>query len=173
MLPEGLQAPHCDQSSFYPARAATTSCVPAVFQERISRPAIFSLVILVATLACNFPGQEVDDAGGRTTSLAQTAAAILTETSSAPESESVSTPVIAATSPPDTSTPVPASTASSTLALTNTPVIGPTFTATLAPASTVCNLDSDFVEDNTVPDGTEFDANTAFTKIWRLLNSGN
>ncbi len=142
-----------------------------MYKERISRPAIFSLVILVATLACNFPGQEVDDADERATSLAQTAAALLTETSLAPES--VSTPAIAATSPPDTSTPAPAPTTSPTAADTNTPVAGPTFTATLVPSSTICDLDSDFVGDITVPDGTKFDANTAFTKTWLLRNSGN
>ncbi len=144
-----------------------------MYQERVSRPTIFALVVLVATLACNLPGQGVDDAGGRATSLPQTAAAILTETNPPPESESVSTLAIAATSPPDTSTAAPVATSSSTAAVTNTPIIGPTFTSTVAPSSTTCNLDSDFLEDITVPDGTEFDANTAFTKTWRLRNSGN
>ena len=129
--------------------------------------------LIFTALACNLPGLGEDDAGGRATSLAQTAAAILTETNPAPESESVSTPAVAATSPPDAGTPALISTTSPAAAATNTPVVGPTFTATAAPSSTVCDLDSDFVEDITVPDGTEFDPNTAFTKTWRLLNSGN
>jgi len=96
-----------------------------------------------------------------------------------------------------TQTPVPATqtltslppTSTNTTTLAPTP-LPPTPTATLVPptatatatgtlvpatrtATLVPCLSAQFVTDVTIPDGTVFDPNTAFTKTWRLKNSGS
>lgn len=77
------------------------------------------------------------------------------------------TPIAEATTapPPAVETPTP----------TATPQEQPTATETpppLSPTPTVCGYGASFVADVTVPDGTEFAPGAAFTKTWRLRNSG-
>jgi len=93
----------------------------------------------------------------RATGLAQTAAALLTSTAAA----SV-TPITPTVPPTPTDTPVPTETP---VPVTRTPV--PTITATPC-----ANNDADFVSDVTIPDGSQEKAGAAFTKTWRLKNSG-
>lgn len=127
--------------------------------------AIAALALAGAAIACNFPGRATEDPGGRATSLAETAAAILTQTGSAPSApQATSAPAELVSPPTNAPLPVPAA--------TDTPVVGPTSTIVPSPAPTLCEDDSDFVEDVTVPDGTEFGPATAFTKTWRIKNSG-
>lgn len=68
------------------------------------------------------------------------------------------------------------STATPQTLVTNTPTLSPTVTpqptATTAPTSTACTNDLDFVEDVTIPDGSEVEAAAAFVKTWRVRNSG-
>ena len=74
-----------------------------------------------------------------------------------------------------TSSPAPTSTPTPTLTATSTP----TETSTLIPTSipnVALNIPCDqaaFVEDLTIPDGTQISAGNAFTKIWRLENIGS
>lgn len=42
----------------------------------------------------------------------------------------------------------------------------------VTPSATVCNFDSAYVADLTIPDGTEVQIGTAFTKTWQIKNSG-
>jgi hypothetical protein len=51
------------------------------------------------------------------------------------------------------------------------PTVGPTETATALPP-TVCTDNSVFVADVTIPDGTVVNPGQAFTKVWRVRNSG-
>ncbi len=73
--------------------------------------------------------------------------------------------------PTETSTPTP----------TETPTLTPTPTATETPEPSpteeppteeVCYDEATFIEDVTIPDGTELEPDTPFTKTWRLLNAG-
>jgi len=62
--------------------------------------------------------------------------------------------------------------------LTATPLSSatPTPTATLSPgitpSPTVCTYNARFLDDITVPDGTEFESGAAFDKTWRMDNTG-
>jgi len=72
-----------------------------------------------------------------------------------------------------TSTPLP--TSSPTIAPSPTWTPSPTLAATGTPtstASTECKPTARFISDVTVPDNTRFDQGTAFTKTWRVKNSG-
>lgn len=103
------------------------------------------------------------------TALAQTVVAELTSVAGTPTLTPTRTPTITLTpgdlpsaTPTETGTPTP----------TITPL--PTFTA-LAPTSTSttpCNAAS-LVADVTISEGTTFNPNVAFTKIWRVQNAGN
>ncbi|MBI3763682.1 MAG: hypothetical protein HY260_17705 [Chloroflexi bacterium] len=75
------------------------------------------------------------------------------------------TPTEAPTSTPAPTDTVPASTPTPLLGVTVTPPVTPT-----APRN--CHDDAKFVQDITVPDATEFDAGQAFTKTWRVENTG-
>jgi len=55
-------------------------------------------------------------------------------------------------------------------AITPTPTTAPS--PTPPPTATVCNYDAAFVSDVTIPDGTQIVAGAAFTKTWRMSNSG-
>ncbi|GEM_PF-5347540 len=80
------------------------------------------------------------------------------------------------------STPTPTPTATSEVALGITPsptlagaVTAPpvsTPTSSLPPTPTQCTYDATFIDDVTIPDGTEIPAGQAFTKTWRLINDG-
>jgi len=88
----------------------------------------------------------------------------------APETASPAATLAPTVTPLRTSTPLPSS----------TPIVAPTPTwtpaPTLAPATTApANLDclkAAFVTDVTVPDNTRYDQGAAFTKTWRVKNSG-
>ena len=119
---------------------------------------VITFSLSFALLACNnagTPGLSVSD---RATSLAQTAAALLTSTAVA----SI-TPVTATQPPTATTTPAPTA--------TETPVPATSLpTPTITP--TPCPNDSDFVSDISIPDGKQEAAGAAFTKTWRLKNNG-
>jgi hypothetical protein len=116
---------------------------------------ITTIVILVLS-ACNLPSNKppTEDSNAISTNAALTVQALLNQ----------STPFSTPTLPP--------------AAATNTAVPPPTLsipTSTLAPvasATQTCDL-AQFIKDVTVPDGTNFNANDAFTKTWRLKNAGS
>jgi hypothetical protein len=124
------------------------------------------LAILIASLACATSSTPPPDTSSRATSLAQTAAALLTSTAQA----SI-TPVTATLPPTNTALPP---TATATVPPTVAPIT-PESSATPTSAAPPCTGedDSDFVADVNVPDGTHFAAGTAFNKTWRLRNSGD
>lgn len=64
----------------------------------------------------------------------------------------------------------PTSTSTSTLAPQSTAIPNPT---TSAPVSSTCTDSAAFIADVTVPDGSVFGSNTAFTKTWRIKNTGS
>ena len=73
--------------------------------------------------------------------------------------------------PTETPTPTP----------TETPTLTPTPTATETPEPSpteeppteeACYDEATFIDDITIPDGTELEPDTPFTKTWRLLNAG-
>ena len=115
------------------------------------------IALLIGAMACNLPGAATPapDNGpdAAFTFAAQTVEAELTRVALAQPT----TPVPAATV---TATPQPTATASLTPALspTSTPI--------------PCNAVS-FVQDVTIPDGTSIVTGAAFTKTWRLRNTGS
>jgi hypothetical protein len=116
------------------------------------------LALATGLLACGHaapPGPSISD---RATSLAQTAAALLTSTAVA--SITPITPTL-----PPTATPVPPTATLTPVPATSRP------TPTVTPTPCAPN-DSDFVADVTIPDGKHEPAGAAFTKTWRLSNSG-
>jgi hypothetical protein len=128
-------------------------------QKRTCYFILIAIVMTVATLACNLPGttavpENTPDTLG--TSVALTVQAELTQ---AILSQQTMTPTIDA---------IPA-----TLTLTST---NPALTETPQPTATItalpCNQVS-FVSDVSVPDGTVFETGQAFTKTWRLKNTGS
>ncbi len=128
------------------------------------------LVVVVLVSSCNLPGPGGDgESDLMSTAAAQTVEVMLTQaavpgstlevTHAANATTSAEVATITAISI-STNTPQP----TSTLRPTNTQV----FTATPLP----CDQAS-FVEDVTVPDGTEFNVGQSFTKTWRLRNAGS
>lgn len=121
----------------------------------------FTFAALAATLllsACNLPGGGGDSASSVQTAAAQTVAAQFTQN--------------AALTPSSTNTPLPTATS----AATNTPAVINTQAATSTTSGGTtggngCDVMA-FVSDVTVPDNTDMDPNEAFTKTWRLRNSG-
>ncbi|MCB9135282.1 MAG: hypothetical protein H6636_07635 [Anaerolineales bacterium] len=102
------------------------------------------------------------------TAIAQTVIAEITSLAGSPTLTPTRTPTITPT-PGDIPTATPTETGTPTPTITPLP----TFTS-LAPTATSaapCNAAS-FVADVTVPDGTTFTPNVAFTKIWRIKNEG-
>ncbi|RPI22389.1 MAG: hypothetical protein EHM70_23865 [Chloroflexota bacterium] len=99
------------------------------------------------------------------TAAAQTAQAALTQMAQITPTTAVPT----ATETP-TITPMP------TIAITATAVVTPLATATQAPAGSTAQPSgpdsAQFVEDRTVPDGTDYAPQAAFVKTWRLMNNG-
>ena len=117
---------------------------------------VFSAVLLAA-LACSAPGADEPGPSERATAAALTVQAVLTQ--------------LAPSQTPAPPTPLPSP----------TPALSPTLpqetpTASPPPASPLpaCAGEdgSEFVADVTVPDGTSFAPDTAFTKTWRIRNSG-
>jgi hypothetical protein len=83
--------------------------------------------------------------------------------------------------PTETYTPVPSDTPVPTATFTETHAPSPTSTYTIASSSGTGNTggqakgcdNATFVSDVNVPDGTQFQAGTSFTKTWRIQNSGS
>jgi hypothetical protein len=123
------------------------------------------LALVVALLACSTSGSGSPSVSDRATSLAQTAAALLTGTAAASITPETPTPL-----PTDTPAATPLATASRVPA-TNTPTRpAPLPSATQTPCA---NDKAEFVSDVNVPDGTHFAAGAAFQKTWRLRNNGD
>lgn len=120
------------------------------------------LALLISTLACNLPGGSVTPTATQIgpdaafTLAAQTVEAELTRVAlSQPATQTVIPGAATATLPPivsNTSTPIP--------------LVSPTNT------QIPCNLAS-FVQDVTIPDGSNIVTNSTFTKTWRLKNVGS
>jgi hypothetical protein len=125
----------------------------------IKSPIRIAALIAIAVLAisaCNFPGLQTPDPFP--TYAAQTVEARLT--SAAVDQPTQETP------PPAPTTPAPA-TATDT-------VEAPTETNTPIPTETEipCNR-ATFIQDVTIPDGTDLEPGESFTKTWRLRNAGS
>lgn len=127
----------------------------------------FALITGVMALLINGCGPSEEArattvAGMVNTSVAQTVEALPTDT---PEPTATETPT-----PTPTETPTPTATATATSTATPTAAVN----VVVPGATTQANLcdASVFVSDVTIPDGTVFAPGAAFTKTWRLKNSG-
>jgi hypothetical protein len=120
------------------------------------RIAALMAIATLAISACNFPGLQTPDPFP--TYAAQTVEARLT--SAVIDQPTQETP------PPVPTTPAPA-TATDTLE-------APTETNTPIPTQTEipCNR-ATFIQDVTIPDGTDLEPGESFTKTWRLRNAGS
>lgn len=92
---------------------------------------------------------------------------------------SIATAVPLATAVPETdvppSSPIPTATGSTNPPVTVLVVTATSLPATEAPTATnvpTCVLNSKFIADLTIPDGTVFTPNAVFTKSWRVQNNG-
>jgi hypothetical protein len=126
---------------------------------------VFVPLALVALIlaGCNLPQTSSPTPNGASvafTQSAQTVEARLTELAS------FNTP--AATVQTIAPTPIQLATSTPPQVSTNTPIVATGNAATPTPLCDVGN----FISDVTVPDGTKFSPNTAFTKTWRLKNVG-
>lgn len=128
-----------------------------MYQSRIqSRIAALILLSLLALSACNFPGFATPDPFP--TFAAQTVEVRLTNAVLLPDAQD--TPPAVATTP----APATATNTSEAPTATNSPI--PTTT------EVPCNR-AEFVQDVTIPDGTDMDPGESFTKTWRLRNTGS
>jgi hypothetical protein len=122
---------------------------------------MFSLLAIFLVLsACNLPQTATPTADGSFlvfTQQAQTVESRLTELAA------TNTPSQVGTLPPAVPTPVET-------AVTPEPTTSPSTQVAATPV--VCDS-AKFITDVTVTDGTEYDPGTAFTKTWRLMNSGS
>jgi hypothetical protein len=91
------------------------------------------------------------------------------------------TAVVSTNSALETIAAIPTETPTPTATATPTPTETPTPTATETPEPTPteetpvveeCYDEATFIDDVTIPDGTELNPDTPFTKTWRLLNAG-
>ena len=129
---------------------------------------IMLVALIIASLACNLSGvaDTPPDATG-------TFAAVLTQAAGTAKA-SVPTQSGATAAPPTVAPPtnVPASAAPAASAVPPTPA--PTFTTAPLPTQSTagCVDNGKFIADITIPDGTTFAAPTAFTKTWRVQNTG-
>jgi hypothetical protein len=114
------------------------------------------LIAILALSACNFPGLQTPDPFP--TFAAQTVEARLTSAVQEPPTEE--------TQPPAPTTPAPATPTDTSEA--------PTATNTAIPTETEvpCNR-ATFIQDVTIPDGTDLEPGDSFTKTWRLRNAGS
>ncbi len=126
---------------------------------------LFTICLLLLT-GCDLGaggGEEVPSAEQVLTSAAETVFAALSLT---PQATETSTPSATATAT-STLTPSPSATSSYTVAAVSNPVGGNT-----GGQASGCD-NATFVSDVTIPDGTQFAPGTAFTKTWRMQNSGS
>lgn len=127
----------------------------------LKRLVIIPLAILAFILAgCNLPQTSSPTPNGASVAFTQSA---LTVEARLTELASLNTPAATVATP----TQIVVATATSGQIATNTPA------ATQKPstATPICDMAA-FVADVTVPDGTRYNPNTAFTKTWRLQNAG-
>jgi hypothetical protein len=121
----------------------------------------FSLVLA----ACSSTGEEespTPQPESVLTAAAQTAQVQLTE---------LAKPQDTSTSPSQPLETLPGNTPTSSSATNISPA--PAETATQTPTAVTGGFDqAEFWSDVTIPDGTDFDPGTGFTKVWRLRNSG-
>ena len=126
---------------------------------------IVSLILIPIVLlsSCNLPGPKGDESDLMSTAAAQTVEVMLTQTS-------VQGSTLDATYAANmlTNTVAPTNTALPISTITPRPTNTQIFTATPQPCD-----QATFVEDVTVPDGTEFNVGASFTKTWRLRNAGS
>lgn len=123
-------------------------------------PTLFLTIILASALilgACNLPSATSQEDADATT-VAETAAAVFTRAAETAAVASPSATLPAGETP--TVTPVP----------TNT--LFPTQANTATKTPIPCNR-ATFVKDVTIPDNTNIAPGAAFTKTWRLQNSGS
>lgn len=124
-------------------------------------------IVIAAALACNVTGvaETPPDATG-------TFAAMLTQVGGTAKAELPTQP--AATLAPPTSAPPTIAPATNPPTSAAPPKPASTFTsAPIAPAGTAsCVEDSKLIAHLTIPNGTAFAASTAFTKTWRVQNTG-
>jgi hypothetical protein len=125
-------------------------------------PLLIVLLLLTSAIlaACNFPGmQATPDVFA--TAAAGTVSARLTERASGQPPVATTPPI----PPPLTMTPTQTQT-------TIPPSATRTLTATSTPTEIPCDR-AGFITDVTIPDGEEIAGGTAFTKTWRLRNTGS
>jgi len=115
---------------------------------------ILTLTLLLSAAGCNLPSGKSDSKNQ--TAVARTLTSIYKKTKTA-----ATTPPPAATMPPIPTSQPP----------TAAPTLQPSATTTSQPAASACDAIT-FIADITVPDGTIFTPGQAFTKTWRLQNSG-
>ena len=119
----------------------------------------FANLLLIAVLVlsgCNLPSQAqpTEDINAASTAAAQTVQAQLT----------LAAPIATATSP------IVIATSTSSAPTLPAPTSVPP-TSAVVTATSSCNA-AQFITDVTIPDGTIMDPNEAFTKTWRLKNTG-
>jgi hypothetical protein len=125
-------------------------------QKRTYYFSLITIAMALAILACNMPG---------TTTIPQNTP----DYSSTAVAQTVQAELARANLPQVTLTPPAANTASPSPTLTNPP---PTETQQPTLTSLPCNQAS-FVQDVSIPDGTVIEISKAFTKTWRLKNTGS
>lgn len=140
-------------------------------------------VFVMATFKPAAPQSAAADASTLTAGPRSTRTAVPTRTAGpatdtpTPTSTITDTPIGTFTPLPTHTLPAPTATRGPTW--TPVPIVGtltPTSTPGPSPTPTIdqggCNWNSTLVEDTTVPSGTTFEKNTAFTKTWRIQNNG-
>jgi hypothetical protein len=130
------------------------------------RSKTYPVLMLVSTLclsilACHLPALASQSVEFQATSVALTAEAYRIEIVAG--EEAVQEP--GATPTPDTGEAV-----GEEIAATATPTTTPTITPT--PTEEPCTNRAGFISDVTIPDGSEVDPGSSFTKTWRLRNDG-
>ncbi len=124
-------------------------------------------ILLIALLAsCNMPSKTKEGEEEQSPEQLQTFVA-QTVTAHAVQSEQDAAP--SDTPSPDTEAP-PQPSETPTTEPTNTPI--PTDAPTVTNTPIPCNQ-AKFVEDVTIPDGTDFNPGDTFVKTWRLRNTGS
>jgi len=120
---------------------------------------VLSACIALSGCSLSLFGHSETEEASETSPAIETARAILTETASASSTDVLS------------STPTAIQIAMQTTVTateTTTPTATPTYPAQV---ETLCDV-AGFISDVTIPDGTEIEAGTTFTKTWELRNDG-
>jgi hypothetical protein len=120
--------------------------------------------LLIATLACSGPGAATPD-------VTATFAVALTQAFATAEAANLPNPGVATQVAQDTQSPAASSTP---LTLPQATVVKPSDTPapTNTPGVQGCSDGAEYVADVTIPDNTLLNPGQAFTKTWRLKNSG-